>query len=324
MSTAAAPIEGRGVIGVDLGGTKILARWVDPTTGASAGRVKARTPKTGVADVVDALVAVIDEIDPDAAAPAIGVGVPGPVNDAGVVERCPNIVGWDEPLDLATILETRLGRPVVVGNDVNCGAVGEHRLGAGRGHADLLAVFVGTGVGGGLVLDGALRAGTRGLAGEIGHVTVGTEGRPCGCGGVDHLETYAGKAGIEREARRRAAAGERSVLIDLAGDSSIKSRHLAKALEEQCPVTTELLEGAITALARVIGNTATLLDVGCVVLGGGIVDKLGQPFVDEIVGHPEFGGFGPDTTLVTLGHRLDDAGVVGAAALAADRAAASS
>lgn len=309
-----------GVVGIDLGGTKILGRRIDPITGASSGRVKAKTPRTGLGDVIDALVEVIGQVDPDGTATAIGVGVPGLVDVDGVVAQCPNIVGWDDPLALGPILAERLGRPVVIGNDVNCGALGEHRLGAGRGHGDLLAVFVGTGVGGGIVLDDRIRAGRRGLGGEIGHMTIGDEGRACGCGGVDHLETYAGKAGIEREARRRAAAGQRSVLIDLAGDSTIKSRHIAKALDADCPVTTDLMNEAVAALARVIGNAVSLLDIDCVVLGGGIVDKLGQPFVEQIAGHPDFGGFGASNVTMKIGQRLDDAGVVGAAVLAADAA----
>lgn len=305
------------VIGVDLGGTKVLSRIVDPTTGATEGRAKVPTPRTGLDDVVDALVGTVDKLDPDAAIGAVGVGVPGPVRD-GVVLRCPNIVGWDEPFPLRERLEARLGRTVVVVNDVDAGAVAEHRLGAGRGVDDLMAVFVGTGVGGGLVLDGRLRSGPRGLAGEFGHLTVVENGRLCGCGGRGHVEAYAGKAGIEAEARRRHELAP-NALIELAQEGRIKSRHVATALEAGDPTTIDLIDEAARALGSAIGSMATVVDLPLVVLGGGIVDRLGDAFVDRIRDHLDLGGFGSGVVELTIAHRVDDAGSVGAAVLAADR-----
>ncbi len=313
MTAAPAPRH----VGVDLGGTKILARLVDATTGHAVGRTKIATPGTGPDDVLAAVAAAVTGLVGWEEAAAVGVGVPGFVEDAAIAVRCANIVGWDEPIDVADRLR-HLGKPVVVANDVNCGAVAEHRFGAGRGIDDLLAVFVGTGVGGGLILDGALRAGRRGLAGEIGHVTVRPGGRRCGCGGDGHLEAYAGRAGIERRARELAAAGRPTRLVEWAGAGSIKSRHLARALDEGDEVAVELIAEAIDALAVAIGNAVALLDLDRVVLGGGVVDKLGQPFVDRIARSASFGGLGPELCELRLAGRLDDAGVVGAAILAAD------
>lgn len=305
-------------VGVDLGGTKILARLVDPSTGKAKGRQKMSTPKTGPEDVIDALVTSIQSLGGVDDAVAVGVGVPGFVVDGRTVVRCTNIPGWDHPIDLRAELSERVGMPVAVGNDVNCGALAEHRLGAGRGVDDLLAVFVGTGVGGGLVLGGSVVDGARGLVGEIGHVTVWPGGEPCGCGGLGHLEAYAGRAGIERRARRIAADGRRNALVDLAGEGSIKSRHIARALEEGDEVASELMTDAIDALALAIGDAATLLDLRRVVLGGGVIDKLGQSLVDQIGASRHFGGLGSDVCELRLAERLDDAGVAGAAILAAD------
>ena len=305
-------------VGVDLGATKILARTVDPGTGRAAGRQKSPTPAGGPLAVLDEVIAVVRRLDPTGAAVAVGVGVPGFVIDGRVVVRCANIAGWDEPIDVAAYVGSALDRPVVVANDVNCGALAEHRMGAGKGADDLLAVFVGTGVGGGIILGGSLVDGVRGMVGEIGHVTVATGGALCGCGGLGHLEAYAGRAGIERRARERAATGQRSRLVDLAGTGTIKARHIARALDEGDEVMLELMADAVDALALVIGNTATLLDLRHVVLGGGVVDKLGQPFVDQIVSSPSFGGLGPELCELRLAQRLDDAGVAGAAILAAD------
>lgn len=309
------------VVGVDLGGTKILTRIVDVETGASVGRKKRPTPRTGPDDVLDAIVDLVHSLPGSDDADLVGVGVPGLVTRDGVVARCPNIAGWDQPVAVADRLQERLGRPVAVANDVNCGAVAEHRVGAGVGIDDLMAVFVGTGVGGGLILDGRLIDGGRGMAGEIGHVTVIDDGRVCGCGERGHLEAYAGRAGMENEARRLVASGRSSLLVDLAGDSPMKSRHFSDVLGAGDEVAHQLLDDAIIALAIAIGNTATLLDLGRVVLGGGVVDKLGQPFLDQISGSAAFGGFGPTVCDLALAQRLDDAGVVGSAILAADRLA---
>ncbi|MFW2383901.1 MAG: ROK family protein [Acidimicrobiales bacterium] len=306
------------LIGVDLGGTKMLARFIDPETGAGRDRVKRPTPKTGPKDVLKKVVEVVELLDPDHTANAVGIGVPGLVTEDGVVTLCPNIHGWDSPIDVAKILAKKLNRTVAVGNDVNVGALAEHRVGAGRGFRDMAAVFVGTGVGGGLVLNDRLVAGARGMVGEIGHVTTHPGGRLCGCGQKGHMEAYAGRAGIEAEARRRHEAGYRSELINLAGSGPIRSSFIARAIHDHDPVTLELIEDAVEALAMAIGSMATLLDLPLVVLGGGVVDRLGQDFVDRIHGSPAFGGFGNHVCELRIARRLDDAGVVGAAILAAD------
>lgn len=313
----------RKVLGVDLGGTKMLARLYRIAGDGSGevtaeGRAKASTPKDGPESVLDCLVDVAKGLDGWKSADAVGVGVPGPVDANGVVTHCPNIVGWDDPIPAAKILSRALGKRVVVANDVNCGAAAEHRVGAGVGYGDLLAIFVGTGVGGGLILDNRLISGERGLVGELGHMLVEPGGRPCGCGAAGHLETYAGRAGMVAEARRRAADGSSNFLVDLVGDGVIKSRHIAAGLEAEDPLTTELVTQAADALAQVIGNAATLLDLPLVVIGGGLADRLGQSFLNQISASPRFGGFGSDVTELKLAQRMDDAGAVGAALLAFD------
>lgn len=313
----------RNIIGVDVGGTKMLGRMYRIARDGSGeveaeGRVKDSTPEDGPQSVLDRVVDLVKELDDWKSADAVGVGVPGPVDADGVVTHCPNITAWDDPIPAGGILSEALGKPVVVANDVNCGAVAEHRVGAGVGYANLLAIFVGTGVGGGLILDNKLVAGERGLVGEVGHMLVEPGGRPCGCGAAGHMETYAGRAGMVAEARRRAAAGSPSFLVDLVGDGAIKSRHIAAGLEADDPLTKELVSEAAGALAQVIGNAATLLDLPLVVIGGGIADRLGQSFLDQISDSQRFGGFGGEVTRLVLAQRLDDAGAVGAALLAFD------
>ena len=308
-------------VGVDVGGTKILCRLVDPDTGKARGRSKCSTPKTGPEDVLRAIVDLVQELDPEGEAEAIGVGFPGYVRPDGVVVHCTNIVGWDRPLDVSNRLEALLGKPVVVGNDVSVGALAEYRLSRGaalQSSTDLLAVFVGTGVGGGLILDGKIRSGERGYAGEIGHVTVVSGGALCGCGELGHLEAYAGKAGIERRARAMASEGRASQLVDTMQSGSLRSRQLIAAVEADDPVTIELLADAADALALAIGNVSTILDIRDVVLGGGVIARLGQDYLDQIRSSVSFGGFGPEGVELRLASRMDDAGSVGAGILAGD------
>ena len=160
-------------IGVDLGGTKIFA--VLAKGDEVVAEAKRKTPlQGGPLGVVDAIAAVVAELGGTADVEAVGVGAPGAVDvRTGTVRQAPNLPGWHDPFGLGEALSDALdGTAVWVDNDVNVGTLAEHRLGAGRGATDMLGVFVGTGVGGGLILDGAIRRGLTSFAGEIGHTIV--------------------------------------------------------------------------------------------------------------------------------------------------------
>ncbi len=299
-------------IGVDLGGTKLLAAVV--TDGQVGRPIKQPTPTTGPSAVVDAVVHAVEELG---GAQRVGLGTPGVVDQAtGAVSHAPNLVGWDAEVALRDMLEQAMpGTEVRLDNDVNVGVLGEQSAGAARGQRDVLGVFAGTGVGGGLVLDGRLRRGPRGVTGEIGHVIVVPDGRTCGCGGAGHLEAYAGRAGIEAEARRRHESGVHTALVKLAGHGKMKSGVIAKALAAEDPVALELIDGAIAALGTAIASAVTLVDITTVVLGGGITEKLGAAFVarvDAAVQARVIAGLPVKVVAAALG---DDAGVVGAASL---------
>lgn len=300
-------------IGVDLGGTKVLVAVVDPD-GTVGERRKEATSTGGPAAVVAQIAALVADLG---GADRLGVGTPGYVGDDGVVAGAPNLVGWDPPIELGRMLREATGiDAVAVDNDVNVGTIAEAAAGAASGRPDVLGVFMGTGVGGGVVLDGALRRGPRGLAGEIGHVTVRIGGRECGCGGRGHMEAYAGRVGMEREARRRHAAGEATALVDLAGDERMKSGTFKKALEAGDTVAAELLGEAVEAVSAAIAATVMLVDITTVVVGGGVADKLGPAFVARI-GDAVAAQVGPLLRVEVVPAALgDDAGVVGAALLA--------
>ncbi len=309
-------------IGVDLGGTKILTAEV---RGGSAHHTeKTATPTEGSDAVVDAIVRAVHDLhdEHDLVIDRVGIGAPGPVDPAnGVVHDAPNLAGFADAVPLAALVEAGLvgrghtGVEVRVDNDVNVAARGEWQHGAGRGHDDLLAVWWGTGIGGGFVLDGAVRTGPTGTAAEIGHTTYVPEGVVCGCGRQGHVEAYAGRAAMEAEARRRHAGGTPNELVALAGDDRMRSKIFAEALDADDPTAHELLRRAVEALGVGIASAVTLLDVDLVVIGGGLGSRLGEAWADRIqqavrrrvYAHPEV-----EVVSAELG---DDAGVIGAGGL---------
>jgi glucokinase len=239
----------------------------------------------------------------------------------GTVQQAPNLPGWMEPFDVADALSSALdGVPVTVDNDVNVGTLAEHRLGAGKGADDLLGVFAGTGIGAGVVLDGELRRGPTGAAGEIGHMIVRRGGRLCGCGGRGHLEAYAGRAAMERRARDLEQKGRDTILVDLAPGRRMTSGVFVKALAAGDGVAIELIDDAVGALGVAIASCVSLLDIALVVVGGGLADRLGPSFVERVEEACRADVFprNPDLRIVpaALGDR---GGSMGAALMAAER-----
>lgn len=309
-------------IGVDVGGTNITAAEVHH--GAAHHHAKVATPTGGRDELISTIVALVSGIadehhlDVD----RVGIGAPGTVDPVhGILSSTPNLHIGDEPVAVSALVGVGLADvghddiDVRADNDVNVAARGEWRHGAGKGHDDLLAVWWGTGIGGGLILDGQVRTGSSGSAGEIGHTMYAADGRRCGCGHSGHVEAYAGRAALEAEARRRHAGGEPTRLVELAGDDRMKSRYWAEALDDGDVTATSLLDQAARAIGVGIASAITLVDVDLVVLGGGLGSRLGAPWAERI-GHiarrAVFGRASFDVVTSTLG---DDAGVIGAAAL---------
>jgi len=311
-------------IGVDLGGTKILAVLTDGTDSERRveGRSKRSTPRVGTPDdVLDAMAATVAETDPEERADRIGVGVPGPVVPrSGILPFAANLPGWDHEVDVAAGLSERCGgRPVVVGNDTNVATLAEHRIGAGRGVDNLLGVYMGTGVGSGLVLDGRLREGPRGLAGEIGHSYVAMADRDGAPVGRGELEDYAGRRMMEARARHHHAAGTATALVDLAGDGRMKSSIWERALADGDALAEALVDDACEAMATALASAVALVDIELVVLGGGMAERLGDGFRDDLAGRladRAFAGMSVPVVHAALGSK---GGALGAALLAETR-----
>jgi glucokinase len=276
--------------GIDLGGTKIEAIVVDDGH-TVLGSARHPTPTSGgPADVGEALIAAITEacdaagVEPGSLR-GVGVGSPGLVDaDTGTVSAARNLPGWEGSFPLAKTLSDALGTPVQVGNDVRVATEAEYRLGAGRPYRSVLGVFWGTGVGGGLILNGELWLG-RGAAGEIGHTVVKLGGRKCTCGRRGCLEAYAGRGAMEIRARKKHEKGQHTVLFKLMeerGRARLTSAIWAHALEQEDELAAELIDDAVQALGAGAASAVNLVDVEAVIIGGGLGVRFGEPFVERI------------------------------------------
>ncbi|HZU61653.1 MAG TPA: ROK family protein [Solirubrobacteraceae bacterium] len=276
--------------GIDLGGTKIEALVVDAVNQV-LGSARRPTPvEGGPEDVAAQLVeAITDACSSAGTEPAklrgVGVGSPGAVNpETGIVSRAGNLPGWSGSFPLAERLADQLGTRVLIGNDVQVATEAEFHLGAGRPYQSVLGVFWGTGVGGGLILEGRPWLGRAG-AGEIGHTVVKINGARCTCGRRGCLEAYAGRGAMELRARRRVAKGEHTSLFKLMeerGRSRLTSAIWAHALEHRDSMAIELIDRAVEALGAGIASAVNLLDIEAVIIGGGLGVRFGEPYVARI------------------------------------------
>jgi glucokinase len=310
--------------GIDLGGTKIQAIVVD-SGNEVLGEARHPTPtKGGPKGVAEAMAAAMQEaadaagIETDSLA-GVGVGSPGEVEaSAGIVSNARNLPDWSGSFPLGPRLTDALGTRVAVGNDVSVATQAEARLGAGRHHRTLLGVFWGTGVGGGLVLDGELWHG-RGSAGEIGHMVVRRGGAKCPCGNRGCMEAYAGRSAMEARARKEEKDGRKTVLFKLMKDHDrprLTSGIWERALDAGDELAEELIDRAVKALGAGIASAVNLLDPEAVILGGGLGVRFGErlgPRIEKAMAKNLFSHDHPPEFLVAeLG---DLGGAIGAALL---------
>ncbi len=262
-------------LGVDLGGTKIAVGVVDARGRILDSERMPTRPERPAPEVIDDIVACVRSRWSDRlpASRPLGVGVAGQVGSNGAVLFGPNLDWHDVPLRAR--LANALGRPVSVLNDVQAATYGEWRYGAGRGTDDLVCVFVGTGIGGGIVADGHLRHGATGTAGEIGHLTVQRNGRKCRCPNSGCLEAYAGGWAIAERAREALATdprgGER--LLSLAGEASaVTSKTVEQAYSSGDALARALVDETMGYLACGLVSIVNGFNPKIVVLGGGVLE----------------------------------------------------
>ena len=313
-------------VGVDLGGTNMLAALVDDQGNILARKKRATGSEEGAAASIDRMVDAILSAVGEGGVPlhrveAIGIGAPGPLDpERGIVISAPNLK-WEPNVPLKDHIEQRVGRPTFLDNDVNVGTLGETVWGAGKGLSNLIGIFVGTGIGGGLILNGELYEGYNHTAGEVGHQILDVDGPVCGCGNKGCLEAFASRTAIERDIRQAIQDGESSMIsewLEVNADAPIKSSVLAKAYRKGDAVVVRVMDKACWYLGVGIGSLVNLLSPEMVILGGGVIEALGKQLLPAIEKTAKAYAFpqAVQNVQIVLAQLGDDAGVLGAAQLA--------
>jgi len=315
-------IQARG--GIDLGGTKIQAVVVDGRNEVRGQARRATPHESGPPEVASAIVDTLREAAASASiAPeeliGVGIGSPGEIHaKEGVVAQARNLHDWEGSYPLGPAVAEGLGTKVALGNDVDVAVMGEFKLGAGKPYDSMLGVWWGTGVGGGIILNGQQWDG-RGTAGEIGHVVVRIGGRRCGCGRRGCMEAYAGRASMEHRARKLVDEGEKTKLFSIMKDRGrdrLTSGVWARALDKDDKMARELFDEAIDALGAGVASVCNVLDVEAVIFGGGLGTRFGDEYVQRIrqamMPHLFVDDNPPDVHVAGLG---DLGGAIGAALL---------
>ena len=312
------------ILGIDLGGTKVMAAVFD-AAGDIVSRARAKTEAWRDDEMVFQTVARTAEQAIERAGitkqhlQALGIGAPGPLDpDTGTIIESANMKLRNFPLG-SRLAET-FGCPAIVDNDVNAGTYGEYRKGAARGARHVLGVFVGTGIGGGIIADGALYHGFSKNAGEIGHIIIDINGPRCGCGNRGCMEALASRTAMTRDLRKAIKRGEKTMLKDKLKQETdlVSGGDLGKAYRAGDKLVVKIMNRAARMIGVGIGSLVNVLSPEIVVLGGGVVEAMEDGFVERIdlaVRDVAFDFMTKELKIVraTLG---DDAGVTGAAMLA--------
>ncbi len=278
------------IVGIDLGATSLLAVIAD-ARGQVLATAEADTPHDGpdpgpvVAEVARIVQKAARKADVKVSKlKALGIGAPGSVDlETGFIAKATNLDWLDVPL--ARHLEDALDLPSFVANDVQVAVMGEHAFGAARGARNAVAIWVGTGIGGGMILGGELYRGSHGAAGEIGHMAVVPDGPRCGCGQNGCVEAVASRSAIARDIEAAISARRKTLVPQIMRDKNkdrITASVLLAAASGGDKVVLELLERSRHYLAILVGNLLNVVDPEVVVLGGGMVEKFGDAMVAPI------------------------------------------
>lgn len=303
------------LIGIDIGGTQLRAA-VYPNDGSRNAIVQKRIPTRGKEPSIDRLLRLIaDILPPRDRLIGIAAAVPGPTDpSAGLVISCPNIPGW-EALPLRKLLHERFNAPAAIGNDANLAALGEWRFGAARGHHYVLYFTFSTGIGGGVIMNDELLLGSRGLAAELGHVTICVDGPICSCGKQGHLEAVASGTGIANYVKAQLAAGRSS---SLPKDPAPTAKDVSKAALQGDELAVEAMQRAGRFAGIALANYLHIFNPTIIIMGGG-VSSSGEIFLGPVRKSMEENVISKEylnNLTLTTAQLGDDAGLLGALALA--------
>jgi glucokinase len=324
-------------LGVDFGGTKVLASVVDVDSGKVIGTAKKKTDSTDGPDelmqrIFDVARKAADKADTEMGDIAgVCVGIAGQVDvERGILVGTANLSRSVVDLPMAKLLKDELGIPAIIRNDVQIAAAGESRFGAGKDIDDFVVVFVGTGIGGGIVRNGEIVAGSAGNAGELGHTTVQVGGRVCGCGAHGHLEAYASRTGMTRAMLGELRRGRKSVLSEMMPDldpadpavAPFKSGMIREALKQKDEMVREVIDEGGTYLGYGLANVVNFLNPTRIILGGGVIESVDAFFeAAETSTRKQALAHAGQAVQIERAGLGDFSGVVGAAVLAAESGA---
>jgi glucokinase len=312
------------VVAIDLGGSKIAAAIISPEYKLSAREYHPTLASEGVTPVINRIASAVEQITAASGTAlsqtrGISIAAAGAIDHKrGTVTLSPNLPGWRD-VPLRDTIQERLGSRTWLINDANAAALGEHCLGAGRGMDNLIYLTIGTGIGGAIIIDGRLYTGACGSAGEIGHMTIDTNGPKCECGNTGCLETLASGRAIARAAIQRISSGERSSLAELTDGklTNITAREVAIAARQGDPLAASVINNAAAYLGVGMVNLVNIFNPEMIIVGGGVAslgDLLLNP-VRQLVRERAFPVSSAAVRIVTteLGR---DAGLLGAARFA--------
>ncbi len=311
------------VFGIDVGGTTVKC-GLFTAEGTVLDKWEIRTNKENggasiLGDIADAINAKLSEKNIEKSAVlGVGIGVPGPVKGDGTVLECVNL-GWGV-FNVNEKMSELVGLPVAAGNDANVAALGEMWKGGGQGYQDVVMITLGTGVGGGIILDGKIWAGSNGAGGELGHMIVNPEETDvCGCGGHGHLEQYASATGIVRMAKKELAAGDAAT--SLRNYETLYAKNIFDEAKAGDAVAAALVDKLCAILAGALTYVAATVDPQVFVIGGG-VSKAGEILTEGLKKHYNqnllSALYNKEFRLATLGN---DAGIFGSAKMILDQVA---
>ena len=305
--------------GIDVGGTTIKLAFLDETgTMKDKWEIPTRTEDGGKNVLPDIAASVKEYLEREGYTNdqiiGIGIGVPGPVSDAGIVNKCVNL-GWGI-IDLHGELSVLTGLPVKGGNDANVAALGECWKGGGQGAKDMIMATLGTGVGGGVVVGGKIIPGFHGAGGEIGHITMNPrEKKACGCGKKGCAEQYCSATGVVNMTKRYLETHKSTSVLS---NMNFECKDVFAAAKNGDKVAQRALDGVYKMLGQFLATLACVSNPEVIVLGGG-VSKAGQPLIDGVTKYfHEYAFHACRSTRITLATLGNDAGAYGAFKLALD------
>lgn len=267
-------------IGIDLGGTKILIGLVEKESGKVVSHIKKKTKKEkGPENIVRKMVEGVEELLEESGKSfteinSIGIGSAGQIDRKnGIIIGAPNLDCYN--LNLKEILQNKFNIPVFVANDVEVATIGEQKFGAGKGCADFVCVFVGTGIGSAIVKNGHIIYGATGTAGELGHIIVDLNGRPCACGAHGCLEAYASRSAIETRIEGALKKGRKSCISEyLEEGKAITSSMIRKSIEREDELVTQCVSEASEYLSGGLASVINLINPELIILGGGLIEAV--------------------------------------------------